>query len=142
MKRKPARILVFVCCAAMLSGGCVLIDHAQDIVFLKQMADNQSDIEKYVRKQELGFDILRNDIENNRLQKGTAKEEIVSRYGDPVYCIDSADASVCRQMCLYRYPTRFFSSDKVSLYFDEKQSLRCWEFDPVLKPESALSPAQ
>jgi hypothetical protein len=138
MKRKPAQTLVFICCAAMLSGGCSFIGRSQELMFLKQMADNQSEIEKYVQKQEQGFDILRSDIENNRLQKGTAKEEIVSRYGDPVYCTDSPAATDCRQACLYRYPTRFFSSDKAYLYFDREQNLCRGEFEAVALPGSLL----
>ncbi|MFA5363470.1 MAG: hypothetical protein WC335_09590 [Candidatus Omnitrophota bacterium] len=141
MKKKPAKILVFVYCAAMFSGGCSFIGRSQEILFLKQMADNQSGIERYVQKQERGFDILRGDIEYNLLQKGTAKEEIVSRYGDPVYCSDSADTPDCRQMCLYRYPTRFFSSDKIYLYFDRGQDLCRWEFDFVPKPKTPSFPS-
>ncbi|MDD2702817.1 MAG: hypothetical protein PHC33_02255 [Candidatus Omnitrophica bacterium] len=142
MRRKLAGISVFVCCAAILSGGCSFIGRYHDIMFLKQMADNQKEIDNYVRKQEHGFDVLRGDIENNRLRRGMAKAEVISLYGDPVYCADSGDAPDCRQSCLYRYPTRFFSSAQAYLYFDREQSLCRWEFDPAPTPEIPSSPSK
>jgi hypothetical protein len=106
------------------------------------MADNQKEIANYVQKQEHGFDVLRRDIEHDRLRKGMAKAEVVSRYGEPVYCVDSGDVSDCGQSCLYRYPTRFFSSAQAYLYFDREQILCRWEFDPVPTPEIPSSPCQ
>ncbi len=134
MKREHGIFLIGVCCLVMLGEGCAVMSNYHELVFLKQLADNQSETEKYVRKQERGFDALRSDIENSSLRKGSTKAEIIFRYGDPVYCNDSADTSDCRQSCLYRYPTAYFNSDKIFLCFDENHDLRGWESVPGVKP--------
>ena len=35
------------------------------------------------------------------------------------------------ETCLYRYPTRYISTDAAYLYFDEERQLYFWEFEPA-----------
>ena len=109
----------------------------QGAMLLKELADNQRDIEEYIQKQEKSFDALKDDIMHNRLEKGTPKEEVVKRYGDPVYCTDAPDGAEYRQDCLYRYPTEFFSLDNAHLYFDETQRLSDWKFESASHADSS-----
>ena len=100
-------------------------------MLLKGLGDNQHEIEDYVKKQKDSFFKLREDIKNNRLKKGISKREILSTYGEPVFCKDIANEVDVKEICLYRHPLQYFSTDMVYLKFDKKQNLCCWEFIPA-----------
>ncbi|MDD5729999.1 MAG: hypothetical protein PHN57_02605 [Candidatus Omnitrophica bacterium] len=94
---------------------------------------NEAEIKDYVDKHEEYFAKLKKDVKNNGLEKGVSKNDILIRYGEPILwgspeCGKNINVSEC---CLYRMPTRFFHTDKVYLYFDDKDNLSSWEFKPA-----------
>ncbi|KPK97118.1 MAG: hypothetical protein AMJ95_10750 [Omnitrophica WOR_2 bacterium SM23_72] len=110
--------------------GCALLTHRQQIMALKNLGDEQKKFEKYVNRQEKFFDKLKRDIQKQRLVKGIPKTKILSLYGEPIYCKVSKDLDIPQETCLYRHPTRFFSSDLIYLEFDQDQNLSSWEVEP------------
>lgn len=108
-------------------------------MLLKRLGDNQHEIEDYVKKQKDSFFKLRDDIKNNRLKKGISKREILSMYGEPVFCKDIANEADVKQICLYRHPLKYFSTDMVYLKFNKKQNLYSWEFIPASQKDAVAA---
>lgn len=120
-------VLAVLLCWSLGLAGCAFLTHKQQITALKSLGDEQEELEKYVNQQEELFLRLKNDIQNQRLVKGTSKEEILSLYGEPIYCKGALNSNSQQETCLYRHPTRFFSSDLIFLEFDYDQNLSSWE---------------
>ncbi len=108
--------------------GCAVVDQNDQITALEKYDESKAEIAKYVKKQEENFNRLKDDIKNGLLQKGSSEGEIVFNYGDPVFCKDAALQGAVKKSCLYRYPTKYFDTNKVYLNFDENDKLYSWEF--------------
>jgi hypothetical protein len=106
------------------------MSHARELSTLKKFSDSRHKLENYVITQEESFDRLLEDIKFGRLKEGTSKSKIVSRYGEPVFCEDNS-----MYVCLYRYPLRYFSEDKVYLYFDKENKLNRFELGSGGEPD-------
>lgn len=109
-------------------GGCAYITHYEEAQALKSFSDNQGKIEKYIQWQEESFYRLRDDLVNGRLKPGITKGHAISVYAEPVFCIDVRKNA--GERCLYRHPTRYFSTDLIYLRFDQGL-LSSWEFYPA-----------
>jgi hypothetical protein len=97
---------------------------------LKRTGEAQSEIQKYVDRQESLFYALRDDVENNKLEAGVLKEDIVRSYGEPVIEREVKDKQGVTEELLYRHPTRYFTSDRIYLYFSNTGELVFWEYFP------------
>lgn len=61
---------------------------------------------------------------------GCASErQVLSKYGSPVFCIVEGKIDVGR-VCLYRDPLKYFSTERIYLYFDKDQKLSSWKAEP------------
>lgn len=129
MGRKILFQKLYLCCVFVLISGCVPRFNTEAISVLKQLSKNQKEIDDYVQIQREGFLRLEQDILREKLYAGLPKQEIISRYGDPIYCSPSAEHEQ-KLACLYRQPMEFFSVDRIYLYFDADGRLEYW----VLKP--------
>lgn len=93
---------------------------------LKRLSDDRAGMDQFILTQEKGFERLRDDFKANRLNAGTPKSRIISRYADPVYC-KANNGQASGEICLYRRPTEFFSPNVIFLYFDRNERLESWE---------------
>ena len=107
--------------------GCSMITHHDELMRLKRLGDNQKQMQRYIKQQEKFFYKLRRDVKRNRLRKGTSKEKILVRYGEPILTKPIEDKADIKEIFLYRHPTEYFSTDLIYLYFDEGQCLSFWE---------------
>ncbi len=105
--------------------GCSVHRIPGTISGMHKFSEGRLEIDKYVREQEEGFERLKSDINNDNLQKGIDRRTAVSRYSCPVYCKPDIDGS--GEVCLYRRPTEYFTSNVIFLYFDSEQRLDSWE---------------
>lgn len=110
----------------ILLSGCVSRFNMGAIGVLKRFAKNQKEIDDYVRVQSEGFLRLQQDIGKGKLRKGLLKQEVFLKYGESIYCYHSY-GETDKETCLYRHPLKFFSTDKVYLYFEEDNRLDAWE---------------
>lgn len=117
--------------AIVLISGCSTIAHMDELLTLKSVADNQRDIDIYLKKQEKGFKRLLGDIKNNRLRKGESKKYLIDAYYEPILTKKADDLKDVREILLYRHPTEAFKSDRVYLYIDTKGKLAYWEVKPA-----------
>ena len=133
------KTIFLVWCIIFSLEGCSFTTHYDQLTLLKRLEDSQHEIEDYVKKQKDSFFKLEDDIKNNRLKKGVSKIEILSIYGEPVFCRDIANEVGVKEMCLYRQPLQYFSTDMIYLKFDKEQNLCSWEFIPASQKEAAAS---
>ncbi|MFC1674780.1 hypothetical protein ACFL1K_02680 [Candidatus Omnitrophota bacterium] len=121
--------------ALLLSGSLVLLlsiflagcAKYQGLIRLKGYGDSQDNIESYVLQQEKLFDKLKDDIKSNRLKEGVSRKMIICEYGEPVISGPVKDDTAIAEALLYRYPTKYFSTDKAYLYFSDSRRLVSWE---------------
>jgi len=121
--------IIFICLTCFMPelAGCAYIRHYRELMVLKRFAENQKEIEKYVDKHETSFYRLRDDLQNNRLTKGLFKERILSMYDEPIFCKTIVSKDRLKEICLYRHPTHFFTSDKIYLTFGAEHQLQSWK---------------
>ena len=109
-------------------GGCVFLEHREQINALKGLDKNGRDITNYLDSEREGFSRLKEDFRNNRLKKNADKSEIRSAYGEPVLCENKNNDKRAEESCLYRDPTEFLNTDEIYLYFDRNGRLKSWDF--------------
>ena len=110
--------------------GCALITHREELATLKQVGRSQDEIAHFVKTQKEAFSRLKEDITSNAVACGASKETILKKYGEPVLS-RSSDAGPISEVFLYRHPTKYFSSDRIYLYFDNSGKLDHWEYKPT-----------
>ncbi len=128
MKLPISLIILFLSLGAP---GCWFLSHYDEVKTLQAFDKNNRQIQEYLDSQEKSFFRLRSDVRHNRLTPGVTKERITSEYGDPVFCRIVEERPGATQECLYRNPTRYFSTDKIYLYFNEAHILIAIEFKPA-----------
>ena len=117
------RWIVFI--GVFLLIGCVSQDVPGRVGRVYSLAQDRKSIERYIKAQDAGYTRLKSDLSRDQLKYGISKEEVIRRYAEPVYCKKADDGS--NEVCLYRRPTEYFTSNVVLLYFDSGQRLESWE---------------
>jgi len=126
-------------CTIFFLEGCSFTTHYEQLMLLKRLGDSKYELEDYVKEQRSSFSKLRDDIKNNQLKRGISKREILSIYGEPIFCRDIANKTNVKEICLYRRPLQYFSTDIAYLKFDKKQNLCSWEFIPASQEDSVAA---
>jgi hypothetical protein len=109
-----------------VSGGCAILEHKEQISVLQGIEKSQKDIDDYMSKQTRGFNMLRYDIDNNRLTAGVSEGYVTAKYGDPVFDKAAEKNTAETRRLFYRDPLDYFSRDRMYLYFDEDGKLTGW----------------
>ena len=94
----------------------------QHVHTLKQYSKEQDLIARQVETAKKKFNLLVEDIKEEKLEKGISKKRFMRIYGDPVIEIEENEL-------LYRDPLEFFDTPKVYIYFDEKGKLIKWVYE-------------
>jgi hypothetical protein len=116
-------IAVFCPVIIFILSGCA----TQGVMSLQRLAISQEELKEEVNTQEKFFSVLLDDLKNNRLKNGLSKEEILAKYGEPIYSKPVSGDPEKKEFLLYRHPTNYFSSELVYLYLDQNQRLCSWE---------------
>ena len=123
-------LLILICLIVWLAGGCALLSNPGGVLALKRYSDNQDQIQRYVDKQEKLFNKLLSNLKDEQLNTGMSKKQFIRTYGEPVLSWQ-ADGPDKGEVLLYRYPTKYFNTDRVYAYFGESNKLTRWEYKPV-----------
>ncbi|MBU1726029.1 MAG: hypothetical protein KJ880_00120 [Candidatus Omnitrophica bacterium] len=127
-KKKIFRgLAAFIVFSAFFSGGCVYLTHYSDLKKLKNLADSQDQMQEEIKAHEVLFYSLRSDVLENKITQGPDYKEVVSKYGEPILCGPAKAQDEFISSCLYRHPTKYFSSDLIYLNFDSEKKLCSWE---------------
>jgi len=121
------RFLLISCLISLAMPGCFFLP--ESLKTLKSVSDSQDEIEVYLARQVKLFNKLLTDLENEALGPGISKKRFIRIYGEPILSKEVSEPSG-GIMLLYRHPTEYFKSDRVYLYFDEKEKLVRWEYKP------------
>ncbi|MEK7850062.1 MAG: hypothetical protein AAB213_04545 [Candidatus Omnitrophota bacterium] len=92
-----------------------LLGCSQPLRTLMDVSSEQKAQQNFIKIEEARFKAVLREARAGRIKKGTVRESIVARYGEPVLNTGS--------YFLYRGPVDFFDSPKVYLDFDEKGAL-------------------
>lgn len=111
--------------------GCCLMPEYGPLMNLKNLEDNRAQMNKDIEKKEGLYKKLELDLKDKRLQEGISRQEIIRRYGEPIFSRPVEGPLGAREALLYRHPTAYFSSDMVYLYLDDKENLVSWEIKPA-----------
>jgi hypothetical protein len=90
----------------------------EQLLTLKAIADEQTQIEKYIGEQDRRFDKMVEEIKAGTLDQYGNKPKIVRTFGEPVYVQDVTENDQELESWLYRPAVEFLHSDKIYLYFD------------------------
>ena len=123
------KLLIVSFIIAFFASGCVILSKAEGLMRLKHYSDGQAQIERYVNKQADLFDKLVSDLEEGKLEVGISQKQFIRNYGDPVLANPVRNSSG-EEVLLYRYPLKYFNTDRVYAYFDSSQALIRWEYKP------------
>lgn len=124
------RLIALFCFFVFLSVGCALIPGYEQVKPLVELGESRSDIDNRLKEDEQLFLKLEKDALKNRLRKNTSKSKILFRYGQPIMSKPVSDREGVKEFLLYRHPTRYFSSNMIYLYFNNKERLCSWEVVP------------
>ena len=103
--------------------GCAKLSHMDQLLTLKGLADEQSQMKKYVQEQDRKFDLMLNEVKAGTLDDYSNERKVLRTFGEPVFKEHVSEDGQELELWLYRYATEFFGSDKVYLYFDKDGNL-------------------
>jgi len=98
------------------------------LLTLKNLADEQGQLNDYIKEQDQKFERLVDEIRMGQLDHYADKSEIVKVFGDPIYVRTVVKNGQELESWLYRYSTEFFGAEKVYLYFDRSGELVISEY--------------
>jgi len=127
-KNKIFYIYVFsLSLAAILISGCVYLTHWDDAMFMKNLDDNQKQMQAELNKEEKLYNRLKADIDNGRLKKLTKKNRILRLYGEPALCKPTEGQEGIKETCIYRKPTGGLLTEMILLNLDAQDRLYSWQ---------------
>ena len=103
--------------------GCAKVKHLDQLLTLKDLADEQDKMGQYVENQDQRFELMLSEVQAGTLDQYLNKRKIVRTFGEPIHVkhVNKNDQKL--ESWLYRYSTQFFDSEKIYLYFDLDDNL-------------------
>jgi len=109
-------VIIFIGC--LLLSGCAKVRHLDQLLTLKDLADEQTRLGKYVEEQDRNFELMLEEAKAGTLDQYSNKRKIQRAFGDPVYARNMKEGDQELESWLYRYATKYFDVEKIYLYFD------------------------
>jgi len=103
--------------------GCAKVQHLDQLLTLKGLADEQAMLGRYVEEQDQKFERMIEEVKAGTLDQYLNKRKILRVFGDPIYIKHVSKNDQELESWLYRYSTEFFDSEKIYLYFDSDDNL-------------------
>ena len=98
--------------------GCAKARHLDQLLTLKNLADEQDQMKEYVQEQDQNFERMLEEARAGTLDQYSNKRKIQRTFGDPVYVRNVTKDDQELESWLYRYATKYFGAEKIYLYFD------------------------
>ena len=108
--------IIFAGC--LLLCGCSKVRHLDQLLTLKDLANEQTQLGQYVEGQDRNFELMLEEVKAGTLELYSNKRKIQRAFGDPVYARNVVEDDQELESWLYRYATQYFGAEKVYLYFD------------------------
>ena len=110
------KIVIISGCLLLI--GCAKVSHLDQLLTLKDLADEQVQLGQYVQEQDQNFELMLEEVKAGTLSRHSNKRNIQRAFGDPVYARNVTEDDQELESWLYRYATQYFGVEKVYLYFD------------------------
>ena len=110
----------------MFFSGCMSSGRVERLVTLKNLANEQKEVNAYINQQDENFRHLLEVIRENRLNEFPDAKSIEKHFGQPIFIKKNVNGEI-QEEWLFRYAVNFFHSDKVYLYFDKEGRLINWK---------------
>lgn len=96
---------------------------------LKELQDNQKQMQAQLSKEEMLYERLKADLSSGRLKKaGALKNSIFKVYGEPALCRPAEGQEACDEVCIYRRQTGGGMFGEIMLLnFDSRGRLVSWQ---------------
>ena len=120
--------------------GCAKLQHMDQLLTLKGVADEQKRQQSYIEKQDKKFEQLRESVQTDKIKKFSNQKQIFSKFGQPIYSRSIEKNGQTLELWVYRYMVQYFNSDKVNLYFDSDGKLVESAYEPAVESHVDVSP--
>ena len=117
------RKIIILFAGLVFFSGCAKVQHLDQLLTLKDLADEQTQLNQYVKEQNQKFELMVDEIKADTLDQYADKNEIIKTFGKPVYVNNVTEEDQELEAWLYRYATEFFGVEKIYLYFDHDGNL-------------------
>ncbi len=112
----------------MMVSGCAKAKYLKQLLILKGLADEQTEMAHYVEAKDQTFQLMLAEMEAGRIEDYSSKTKVLRTFGNPIFIKQVEESTELMESWLYRYSTDFFGSDKIYLYFDEDETLVDWKY--------------
>ena len=117
------KYLLFTIVWVFSLSGCAKLQHMDELLTLKRVADEQAAMAKQVEAQDKKFESLIEAVKKDRIKKYDHEKSVKRAFGEPIFIRERERDNQQLSEWFYRHSTEFFGSDKVYLYFDAEQKL-------------------
>ena len=118
--------LSFLIAACVIFTGCAKLKHLRELLLIKKVANEQSEVSRYVELKDERFDVLYSMVETGDVKRYDTAEKVLKYFGEPIKK-QPAPYNARHSVWYYRKSTQFFGSPEVYLYFDEDNKLIDWK---------------
>ena len=121
------RVLTLIFLSLSLAG-CAKLQHMDQLLTLKAISDEQTQMGKDIRRQDARFDGLVAAVTEGSISKYKDQKSVSAQFGPPIFTEKVEEAGQSLEVWVYRYAAQFFDSPKVYLYWDRAGQLVRWEY--------------
>lgn len=133
-------LVIVSCILVIFAGGCAKLQHLDQLLTLKALSDEQTQMGKEIKRQDLKFEQLIAAVQDGSIDRYKTQKSISGEFGPPIFTKKTEEVSGPVDIWIYRYSAEFFDSPKVYLYWTQSGELLRWEFAPVVSsPEVAAT---
>ena len=123
-------LLMFI---VVLLTGCAKLQHLDQLLTLKGLSDEQTQMGQEIERQDARFERLAAAVEEGSISEYKDQKSVTGQFGPPIFTEKVQEDGRPFEVWVYRYAARFFDSPKVYLYWDQSGQLARWEFTPTPK---------
>jgi len=120
--------VVLILVMVIISAGCAAIKHANELLTLKAVADDQAHFDNVVQEYDENFKLLIEAVEQGTIKDYPDKRSILENFGEPINVNTKEINGQETVFWYYRQSVKFFDSQEVYLYFNDSGHLNDWEY--------------
>ncbi|HCI44939.1 MAG TPA: hypothetical protein DE315_05355 [Candidatus Omnitrophica bacterium] len=112
----------------LVLAGCAKLQHLDQLLTLKAVSDEQTQMGKEIERQDARFERLVAAVEEGSIGGYKDQKSVTGQFGPPIFTETVQEDGRPLEVWVYRYAARFFDSPKVYLYWDQAGQLVRWEY--------------
>ena len=121
-------LVIVSCVLVIFASGCAKLAHLDQLLTLKGLSDEQTQMGKEIERQDARFDNLVAAVQEGSISKYKDQKSVTGQFGSPIFTEKIEEDGRSLEVWAYRYAAQFFDSPKVYLYWDQAGQLVRWEY--------------